>query len=423
MDEPRSVGLTVLAVVVLLSLGTAGVAVGADTADASVSPAPLQVDDSEITVDDEEPDDEPRDDDPGDSFDVNELDGPDEVAVGETVTVTATVSNPNEFETTQPVEFRLDGDVVDRSTVTIDAESERTVSIELDTGALGVGSYIHGFLTTDRGEQAVLDVLPVAEIEIDAEETDDESVVVERVQLSEGGFVVITDDEGSVIGVSRYLDAGSYQDIEIELTNEVTVETTLTAVTVLDANDDETFDADEDDQPYTEVDGEPVTDSDPVPAEDDDRDGADEGDEDDTNESNESDDDDSAVDGANGSNETNVTDGAGENAGDEPDADTESEPETDESTDEDGTDEEEPEPGDGEPEEAESDESDASTDDSDESEPEDNADGENDADEEDESDEQDDTDDEDGSDEDEESDAENADEEADSDEEDGDDEE
>ena len=57
MDEPRSVGLTVLAVVVLLSLGTAGVAVGADTADASVSPAPLQVDDSEITVDDEEPDD------------------------------------------------------------------------------------------------------------------------------------------------------------------------------------------------------------------------------------------------------------------------------------------------------------------------------------------------------------------------------
>ena len=425
MDEPRSVGLTVLAVVVLLSLGTAGVAVGADTADASVSPAPLQVDDSEITVDDEEPDDEPRDDDPGDSFDVNELDGPDEVAVGETVTVTATVSNPNEFETTQPVEFRLDGDVVDRSTVTIDAESERTVSIELDTGALGVGSYIHGFLTTDRGEQAVLDVLPVAEIEIDAEETDDESVVVERVRLSEGGFVVITDDEGSVIGVSRYLDAGSYQDIEIELTNEVTVETTLTAVTVLDANDDETFDADEDDQPYTEVDGEPVTDSDPVPAEDDDRDGADEGDEDDTDESNESDadDDDSAVDGANGSNETNVTDGAGENAGDEPDADTESEPETDESTDEDGTDEEEPEPGDGEPEEAESDESDASTDDSDESEPEDNADGENDADEEDESDEQDDTDDEDGSDEDEESDAENADEEADSDEEDGDDEE
>jgi len=349
MYEPRSVGLTVLAVVVLLSLGTAGVAVGADTADTSVSPAPLQVDGSEITVDDGEPDDEPPDDDPGDSFDVSELDGPDEVAVGETVTVTATVSNPNEFETTQPVEFRLDGDVVDRSTVTIDADSERTVSIELDTESLGVGSYIHGFLTTDRGEQAVLDVIPVAEIELDAEETDDESVVVERVRLSEGGFVVITDDEGSIIGVSRYLDAGSYQDIDIELTNEVTVETTLTAVTVLDSNDDETFDADEDDQPYADVDGEPVTDSEPVPAGDDDQNGADEDDESNTNESNESDvdDDDPAIDGANESNETDVTDGDSENASGEQPPDTESEPEPDEaneSTDEDDTDEEVPEP-------------------------------------------------------------------------------
>jgi len=114
MDEPRPVGLTVLAVVVLLSLGAAGVVVGADTVDAPVSPAQLQVDGSQITVDDEEPDDEPPDDDSGDSFDVSELDGPDAVAVGETVTVTATVSNPNEFETTQPVEFRFDGDVVDR---------------------------------------------------------------------------------------------------------------------------------------------------------------------------------------------------------------------------------------------------------------------------------------------------------------------
>ncbi|MFW5977801.1 MAG: DUF7282 domain-containing protein, partial [Halohasta sp.] len=299
MDERRSVGLAVLAVVVLLSLGTAGVAAGADTADASVSPAPLQVDGSEITVEGGESNEEPPDEDPGDSFDVTELDGPDEVAVGETVTVSATVSNPNEFETTQPVEFRLDGDVVDRSTLTIDAESDRTVSIELDTGALGVGSYIHGFLTTDRGEQAVLDVIPVAEIEIDDEETDSEVVVVDRVRLSEGGFVVITDDDGSIVGVSPYLDAGSHQNVEIDLSNEVTVETTLTAVGVADTDDDETFDADEDDQPYVDVDGEPVTDSEPVSGEEDDEDDADENDEGDANESNESVDDDSTVDDAN----------------------------------------------------------------------------------------------------------------------------
>ena len=335
MDERISVGLTVLAVVVLLSLGAAGVVVAAN---APVSPAPLQGD-SGITVDGGS-DDEPPADDPGDSFDVSDLEAPDEVAVGETVTVTATVSNPNEFETSQPVEFRLDGDVVDRSTVTIDAESDRTVSIDLDTGPLGVGSYIHGFLTTDRGEQAVLDVIPVAEIEIDAEETDDESVVVERVQLSEGGFVVITDDEGSIVGVSRYLDAGSYQNIEIELTNEVDVETTLTAVTVLDANDDETFDPEEDDQPYTDVDGEPVTDSDSVPAGD--EDAADDGD-----------DAEDEGDAEDESNETNVTEGDSETAGGEPEPDTESD-EANESTGEDDTDVEEPESD----EEAEEDESD-----------------------------------------------------------------
>ena len=358
MYEPRSVGLTVLAVVVLLSLGTTGVAVGADTADASVSPAQLQVDDSEITVDGGS-DDEPPDDDPGESFEVSDLDAPDEVAVGETVTVTATVSNPNAFETTQPVEFRLDGDVVDRSTLTIDAESDRTVSIDLDTESLDTGSYIHGFLTTERGELAVVEVMPVAEIEFDAQETDDESVVVDRVRLSEGGFVVITDREGSIVGVSSHLDAGSHENIEIELTNEVDVETTVPAVTVLDTNDDETFDPEEDDQPYTDVDGEPVTDSEPVPADEDDEDDTDEDDAGDANESNESDvdDDDSAVDGANESNETNVTDGDPENGTDEPEPDTESEPETDEaneSTDEDDTDVEEPESD----EDAEEDESD-----------------------------------------------------------------
>ena len=347
MDERISVGLTVLAVVVLLSLGAAGVVVAAD---APVSPAPLQGD-SGITVDGGS-DDEPPADDPGDSFDVSDLYAPDEVAVGETVTVTATVSNPNEFETSQPVEFRLDGDVVDRSTVTIDAESDRTVSIDLDTGPLGVGSYIHGFLTTDRGEQAVLDVMPVAEIEIDAEETDDESVVVERVQLSEGGFVVITDDEGSIVGVSRYLDAGSYQNIEIELSNEIDVETTLTAVTVLDTTGDESFDPDEDDQPYTDVDGEPVTDSDSVPAGD--EDAADDGDNaDDEGDAEDEDDAEDEGDAEDESNETNVTEGDSETAGGEPEPDTESD-EANESTGEDDTDVEEPESD----EEAEEDESD-----------------------------------------------------------------
>ena len=263
MYEFRPVSVIVLAVLLVLSTGMVGIA---------VADSPLSVaDNSEITIEnDSDTETEPEDAETGESFEVGDLDTPETVVVGEQVTVTATISNPNEFETNQSVEFRLDGDVVDRQTVTIDAEENRTVSITLDAEAMGVGSYIHGFLTTDRGELAVLEVIPFAEIEFDDQETDGESVVVDSVRLSEGGFVAIYDEDDDRISVSEYLDAGDHDEIEIELADELDDDADLTAGVYL--TDDEEFDEDDSlDRPYVDVDGEPITDSATVtvPVEDD----------------------------------------------------------------------------------------------------------------------------------------------------------
>jgi hypothetical protein len=58
---------------------------------------------------------------------------------------------------------------------------------------------------------------PKASITFDAQQSDGESVMVEEVTMAEGGFVVITNAHGEVIGTSEYLEAGTHENVEIEL--------------------------------------------------------------------------------------------------------------------------------------------------------------------------------------------------------------
>ena len=255
----KRISVSVVVLAVLLAGGMTGVAV----ADGPPSDQ-LQLD-GEITVDDHasESDDEPDDPSPSESFEVSDLKAPDKVVVGEPMDVAATISNPTEFETNQSVEFRLDGDVVDRQTLELDAQANQTVSITLDSEELGVGSYIHGFLTTDRGELAVVEIIPFAELDFDEQESDGETLVVDSATLSEGGFVAIYDDD-ELIGVSDYLDDGIHEEIEIEFDDGLDDESTLTAIAYLDTTDTEELEvdsADSTDEPYVDVDGELITDS------------------------------------------------------------------------------------------------------------------------------------------------------------------
>jgi hypothetical protein len=122
---------------------------------------------------------------------------------------------------------------------------------------------------------------PIADIEFKDQESDGSTVVVDSVTLSDGGFVVVH-GEGlavgetveSVVGVSSYLDPGTYENLEIELFDvpgasfgdgRLTGETNVTAMPHLDTDDDEQFDyvtdSGETDIPYRDLN--PVGDDDP----------------------------------------------------------------------------------------------------------------------------------------------------------------
>ncbi|WP_436344851.1 DUF7282 domain-containing protein [Natronorubrum sp. FCH18a] len=99
---------------------------------------------------------------------------------------------------------------------------------------------------------------------------DGESVTVDSVDLSEGGFVAIyagdtAADPNGVIGVSSYLDAGEHTDVEIDLEEPIEGDQPLVAVAHHDTTDDESFQYaasdGEEDEPYVTGAGAPVLDT------------------------------------------------------------------------------------------------------------------------------------------------------------------
>ena len=119
----------------------------------------------------------------------------------------------------------------------------------------------------------------VATVTFDDQETTGTSVTVASVYVPEDGFVAIHDSSlldgevlDSVIGVSHYLESGSYEDVEVSLfevdgaefeTDTLEEDQTLIAMPHEDTDGDEEYDfvesGGEDDGPYT-ADGEAVVD-------------------------------------------------------------------------------------------------------------------------------------------------------------------
>jgi len=126
---------------------------------------------------------------------------------------------------------------------------------------------VDGPYTADGG--AVVDsatVTPSATVSMSDQPTTGDSVVVDRVVLSEGGFVTIHDDtvlDGqtfeSIRGTSQYLSAGVHEDVRVSLDDPVTENTTLVPMAHRDTDGDQnyTFDTSEGaaDGPYTNADG------------------------------------------------------------------------------------------------------------------------------------------------------------------------
>ncbi|RBI63324.1 hypothetical protein DMJ13_01930 [halophilic archaeon] len=106
----------------------------------------------------------------GPSLDVMNLEAPLNATVGETLMVNVTVTNPTDQELTQPVDFRLDGDVIQRKNVTLGPGENASITYEVDTSDVAPGTYTHGVYTRNFGEIAAI-TLQTAETTTPAEET------------------------------------------------------------------------------------------------------------------------------------------------------------------------------------------------------------------------------------------------------------
>lgn len=107
---------------------------------------------------------------------------------------------------------------------------------------------------------------PEASIEFEDQTGDGTSVTIDRVSLSEGGFVVVADGTGTIVGTSDYLESGEHENVTVEQREDGDGELLglLTATVHQDTTDDETFAFEEtdgeEDKPYVE-DGYPVSDA------------------------------------------------------------------------------------------------------------------------------------------------------------------
>ena len=92
------------------------------------------------------------------SFEVSNLSAPSNATAGDTITVTADVTNPSERPMVQAVEFRLQGDVVERRFWALNPGETNTLTFEVDTANVSPGQYVHGVYTRDSGEIATITV-------------------------------------------------------------------------------------------------------------------------------------------------------------------------------------------------------------------------------------------------------------------------
>ena len=91
-------------------------------------------------------------------FAVDSLTAPDSTAPNSNVSVVATVSNDGDETATEAVEFRVEGDVVDRTYVTLQSGETTTVPFSVDTDGLDPGDYRHGVFTATDGQIETLTI-------------------------------------------------------------------------------------------------------------------------------------------------------------------------------------------------------------------------------------------------------------------------
>jgi hypothetical protein len=148
-----------------------------------------------------------------------------------------------------------------------DTDGDETYDF-VDTSGSDDGPYAdNDGAITDSGQ---VTVTPAA-VTFTDQTSDGTSVTVDFLRMDDGGFVTMHDSSlldgdalGSVVGVSEYLGPGSYEDVTVDLDEQLGESQTLIAMPHRDTDGDETYDfvdtGGSDDGPYTDADG-AITDS------------------------------------------------------------------------------------------------------------------------------------------------------------------
>jgi hypothetical protein len=170
---------------------------GEDGVDDGITDGEDGVDDGEDNVTDGADDAEPSE-----AFEISDLEAPESAAVGDSLTVTANVSNPSDEERTENVEFRLDGDLVAERNVTLEGDESDEVEFDVDTSDLEPGEYVHMVLGDETGEVAMIELTEETEAGADDGITDGDDTVTDGddAENETDGNDTTTDESEPVIG-------------------------------------------------------------------------------------------------------------------------------------------------------------------------------------------------------------------------------
>ncbi|PCR89168.1 DUF7282 domain-containing protein [Natrinema ejinorense] len=169
----------------------------------------------EEPIDDNETDEDELDEDgvvTAEPFNVSNLSAPESATVGETITVTATITNPADEERTESVQFRLEGDLVAEQNLTLEGDESTDVEFEVDTTGIPAGDYVHMVLTDQTGEVAFLELTEdtdeddLGEDDLDEEPFDDNETDEDDTNETDDGLEETdendtADDSGLAIGL------------------------------------------------------------------------------------------------------------------------------------------------------------------------------------------------------------------------------
>ncbi|MCG1003399.1 MULTISPECIES: PGF-CTERM sorting domain-containing protein [Halobacterium] len=139
----------------------------------------------------------------------------------------------------------------------MDTDSDEAYTFEQSEGSADGPYTADGSAVVDTAAATVS-----ASVSVDHQQSDGHTVVVDSVDLSEGGFVTIHDASlfagetlGSVVGTSMYLEAGHHEDVEVTLHDPVNESQTIVAMPHVDTDGDQSYDfvtsEGSDDGPFT----------------------------------------------------------------------------------------------------------------------------------------------------------------------------